>query len=185
MCLERLHCLCEKNFLKKCMLSACLLITKDHRRKALKFIGLPCPVEIDFEPKDLIVWLRSAKTPVCGEGLADEGFENCDRCFAHLNRVRCPRVLRSRDVKQHDVAELITKGNYCKLRHTSEVAFSFFECVDAVKDFVPQENISALPFALEWGHAHINLQQPLRKPGKNSGLASTYWVTRKTNIYNF
>ena len=83
----------------------------------MKFLGLPCPVEIDFEPKELIFWLRPTKTPVHGEGLADKGFKNCDRYFANLNRVRCPRMLRNREVKQCNVIELMTKDKHCKLRH--------------------------------------------------------------------
>ena len=124
-------------------------MAKYYRRKILKFLSLPCPVEIDLETKDLIVWLRSAKIPVYGEDLADKSFENCNRYFMHLNRVRYSRVLRSRDIKQYNVVELKIKGNYYKLRYISEVAFSFIKCVDAVEDFFPQENISVLPFALE------------------------------------
>ena len=158
------------------MLSAYLLITKDYRRSLMKHLGLPCNHEGTKQLKEQNVWLRSAKIPIYGEGLADKGFENCDRYFAHFNRVRCPRVLRSRNVKQYDVLELITKGKHCKLRHASEVAFSFFENVDALKDFVTKENISIMPFALEWGYALINLQKPLRKPGINSGIPLNYWM---------
>ena len=51
----------------------------------------------------------------------------------------------------------------------------FLENLDAVKDAVSRESIGMLPFALEWGHALINLQQPLRKPGINSGLPMDSW----------
>ena len=157
------------------MLSACLLMTKDFRISALKHLGLSDGLNVNFTSTPTNMWLRSAKTPIYGEGLADKGFENCDRYFGHFNRVRCPRALRSRNIKQCDVVELITNGKYCNLRHTSEVAFSFFENVDALKDYITKENISIIPFALEWGCALINLQQPLRKPGKNSDIPSNYW----------
>ena len=78
-------------------------------------------------------------------------------------------------MKQYDVIELVTKVDYCQLRYTSEVNFSFFENVDAAKDIVPFENISLLPFAFEWGCELINLQQPLWKPGTRSGLPIGYW----------
>ena len=121
------------------------------------------------------IWLRSAKLTPDGEGLADKGFEYVDRCFAWFNRVRCPRVLRSRKVKQYDVIELASKADYCNLRCTSEVVFSFLENIDALKDVVPYHNIKITPCALEWVHGSINLQQPLRKPGDNSGIPSVYW----------
>ena len=54
--------------------------------------------------------------------------------------------------KQHDVAELITKGKHYKLRCTSKVSFSMFENSDAVKDVVTRENTSVVSFALEWVH---------------------------------
>ena len=39
-CLERLHQLHEEKKIKKCMLSACLHMTKDFRQHVLKYIGL-------------------------------------------------------------------------------------------------------------------------------------------------
>ena len=125
----------------------------------------------DHEPT---IWLRSANLPQDGEGLANKGFECVNRCFAWFNRARCPRVLRSRKVKQYDVIELASKADYCNLRCTSEVVFSFLENIDALKDVVPYHNIKIMPHALEWGCGSINLQQPLRKPGDNSGIPSVY-----------
>ena len=79
-------------------------------------------------------------------------------------------------MKQCDDVELLTKGEYCRLQCASEVNFSFFENVDAVKDYAPRENIETLRHAIECGHALVNSQQPLRKPGVNSGLPLCYWV---------
>ena len=102
--------------------------------------------------------MRSAKLQFDGEGLADKGFENADRHFSHFNRVRYPRILRNRNVKQCDVVELLSKEDYCKLRCTSEVDFTLFKNVDVVKDCVPIENISQLPHAVKWACGHVNLQ---------------------------
>ena len=152
------------------MLSVRTHISKECRTNVLKNLGLckySSQEEIIEKP---VIWLRSAKMPFDGEGLGDKGFEFTDRIFAWFNQVRTPRVLRKRDVKQHDIPELVDKNLFCKGRHTIEVAFSFLENVDSLKDTVPFENVSMLPHALEWGHAIINLNMPLRTPGSKSGL---------------
>ena len=61
-------------------------------------------------------------------------------------------------MKQYDVIEVLTKGEYCRLQYASEVNFSFFENVDTVKDYVPRENIEMLSHAIECRHALLNLQ---------------------------
>ena len=89
--------------------------------------------------------------------------------------MRTPRVLGKRDVKQHDVPELVDKNLFCKGRCTIEVAFSFLEHVDSLEDTVTFENMSLLTHALEWGHAIMNLNRPLRTPGSKSGLPNMCW----------
>lgn len=173
--LERLHVMHENKKLKKCTISAYLFMTKEYRNNALNYLGLSNEIKLPLNVTEPTIWLRSAKVPFNGECLADKGFENTDRLFAHFNRVRCPRILRNREAKQYDVIELLSKGAHCRLRCASEVNFSFFENVDAVKDFVPIENIWLLPHAIECGCALVNLQQPLRKPGNDSGLSIDYW----------
>ena len=57
------------------MLSTHLLITRDFRNNVMAHVGLPNTFkyfENNYEPT---MWLRSAKFPVDGEGLADKGFE--------------------------------------------------------------------------------------------------------------
>ena len=159
------------------MLSAYLHITKNYRESILEYVGISEHVRDETHEDKIIpdVWLRSAKIPADREGLGDKGFENTDKYFAWFNRIRTPRVLRKRDIKQYDPLELIQKGIYCKGRYTAEVAYSFLENMDALKDPVPYHNISILAYCLEWGHALINLQQPLRKPGSCSGLPLDYW----------
>ena len=51
----------------------------------------------------------------------------------------------------------------------------FFEQVEAVQDVMPYENIKITYYALEWGCGHVNLQGPLRKPGRNSDLSDSCW----------
>ena len=131
------------------MLSAYLRVAKCCRRNILKCLGVNCAAQLQVESFEPTIWLRSAKLPFDGEGLTDKGFENVDICFAHLNRVRCPMTLRNINVKQCDVIELISKGDCCKLRCTSEVDFTLFENVDALKDYFPIENIGQLPHDVE------------------------------------
>ena len=108
------------------MLSVFLHIIENYRLQLLKYLGLPFPNVVLEESQELKVWLRSVKLLAWGEGLADKGFENCESYFSNFNRVRCPRIVRSRDFKQCDVIELMTKGKHFELRCTSEVAFYFF-----------------------------------------------------------
>ena len=116
-----------------------------------------------------------AKIPPNLEGLADKSFERTDRYFPFFNAVHTPRVLRGRYVKQYHQDELEPKQELCTARYPNEVGFSRIVDLDILKDVVPYENFTVLPYALEWGHAHLNLGLPLRKPGKSSGLPKDYW----------
>ena len=140
------------------MLSAYLLLTREFCNSIMEYIGLRNTFTCDKIMDEPTVWLRSAKLPVYGEGLADKGFEFLDRLFVHFNQVRCPRVLRSRNVKQYDMIEIDNKADYCTLWYTSEAVFSFLENLDILKDGVPRENIHLIPYALEWSYASINLK---------------------------
>ena len=91
--LDRLDHLYEKGFLDKCMLSAYLLITRDFQNNVMAYISLPTMFMYNVNNDKPIIWLRSIKLPVDGEGLADKGFEFLDRLFTHFNQVRCSHVL--------------------------------------------------------------------------------------------
>ena len=80
-----------------------------------------------------------------------------------------------RVMKNHDVPELEIKGEFFRIRRTSESVFSFFENTDLLKYREYFHNVELISRALEWGYGEINLQKPLRKPGKNSGLTPGYW----------
>ena len=91
------------------MLSAYLFITSGCRISALTHLGIFSENNDTCDTTEPIIWLRSSKLPFNGECLADKGFQNTDRFFAYLSRVRCPRMLRNRDVKQCDVIEISCK----------------------------------------------------------------------------
>ena len=151
-------------------------LTMTYRENIFDYVGL---IKKDYDRDAIIeplnVWLISAKLPPDGEGLFDKGFDRTDRCFYFLNKVRYPRALRFRNSKQRHEDELPEKGTCCRGLHTSELAFSFLENFDRLKDGAPCHNVSLLPCIVEWGHGHLNLQRPLRSSGPNSGLPSSYW----------
>ena len=123
------------------------------------------------------IWIRLAMIPPGAEGLADKNFEKTDRFFPIFNAIQTPRVLRGRRVKQYHEDELEPKRLLCKARYANEVGLSRIVDLDILKDVVPHKNFCLFPFALEWAHAHLNLGQPFRKPGRNSGQTLDYWNT--------
>ena len=172
---EHLHCLYENKDLRKCRLSSYIHMTRSFRLEVLNHLGFSSnevSSSVDELPK---VWLRGAKLPPDWEGLADKGFQGVNRLMPNFNQVRCPKILMKRQEKQCDSEELSYKGECCRLRHTSEAVFSFFENVGMLKDGVPYHNIKLIPYALEWGCGTINLQKHLRKPGQQSGLPADHW----------
>ena len=88
-------------------------MTSEHRKNLLNYLGLGSENTDQCDTTEPIIWLRSSKLPFNGECLADKGFENTDRFCSHLNRIRYPRMLRNRDVKQCDITELLTKHEHC------------------------------------------------------------------------
>lgn len=178
---ERLHRLYESRELTKCLLSAYLHMTKEFRWECLSYMGsemTPANYErVCEDPPD--VFLRLHKITPKGEGLADKAFEKCERLFPYFNRIRCPRKLRFRKVKQYHTLELIDKRSICTGRYIVEVPFSRLLAVAGLRDVVPYENIRIVPYMLEWGHAQMNLAMPLRKPGRDCGLPVDYWAKKK------
>ena len=175
---ERLHCLYEGGELKKCVLSAYLCITKEFRWALLSHMGstmVPQGYTQNENEEVPSVYLRLHKIPPDSEGLGDKGFEHTERFFPYFNRIRCPRKLRARQVKQYDVMELLDKRSICTGRYVVEVPYSRLLNVSGLRDTVPYENLRLVPYMLEWGHAEMNLGMPLRKPGCNSGLPPDYW----------
>ena len=146
----------------------------EYRKNVLYYLGLDSGNKIRCDATEPIIWLRSTKLSFDGKYLADTGFETIDRLFTHFNRLTCPRILRNRNVKQHDVTSFLSKVECYRLRCTSQVKCSFFKIFDAVKDYVPRENMSLFMHANECGCALVNFQQPLRKAIINPGLPIDY-----------
>ena len=53
-----------------------------------------------------------------------------------------------------------------------------------LKNKVPYWKVAMLPYAHEWAHANMNLLDPIRKPGKQSVIASieNYWDKHAKNV---
>ena len=101
-------------------------MTEGYRNYLVIYLGLVSNSDPSLEITEPKVWLRLAKTPPYGEGLADKGFEYTNCFFPHFNPVHCPKILRNRTIKQCDLLELLPKGSCCRLRCTSEAINSFF-----------------------------------------------------------
>jgi hypothetical protein len=107
--------------------------------------------------------------------LADKGFVGTSRFYQNCNDVLTPPLMSGRKVKQHHQTEMGPKTRFCRQRYTSEVAYTRVTKPDSVKDVIPFENIDAFQYTSVWGAAEINLGNPLRKPGPNSGLTQDYF----------
>jgi hypothetical protein len=173
---ERLHRLFETRDLSRSILSAYLFMTREYRMDLLHWMGSSLvPQGYERLQEDRDVFLRLHKMPPKTEGLGDKGFEKTERFFPYFNKIRTPRVLRPREVKQYHEDELLAKHNMCSARYVNEVTFARLVIMDGLRDNVPYENLCLVPYMLEWGHAEMNLGKPLRKPGSNSGLPVDYW----------
>lgn len=176
---ERLDQLYESNDLTKCMLSAYLFMTRDFRWALLHYMG-SSKTPADYVQDETLpppeVYLRLYKIPPNREGLGDKGFDKIERFLPYFNRVQTPRPLRNRKVKQYDVLELLDKRSICTTRYISEVPFARLVKMVGLRDIVPYKNLCQVPYMLEWGHAEMNLGNPIRKPGRSSGLPDDYWV---------
>ena len=88
-------------------------MTREYSINILKYLNLSNEIELQLHVTELIIWLRSAKLLLNSKYLSDKGFKNSNCFFAHFNRVRCSRILRTREIKKYDVIELLTKDAYC------------------------------------------------------------------------
>ena len=168
-CHERLHRCYVDGDLSECLLSFYLECVKVNRWLLLDWLGSDL-TPLDYrgrcvEPPKIP--LRLNTIPPGMEILGDKGFDGTDRFFPSMNPVRTPLLLRSRDVKQYLSEEIFgSDGNraLCRLRYTSEVAFSRATQVDGLKDVIHYSNICILQHLHAWGHAMMNLGNPLRRP---------------------
>ena len=99
--------------------------------------------------------------------MGNKGFDGTGRLYPNWSNTRTPLVMQTRKVKEYTELELVGKQgkkDCCKLRYTSEVAYSRNKIQDRTKGVVHFQNIFLLPFMHKWGHAQTNINQPLQKP---------------------
>ena len=179
--LERLHRAYEAGDLRKCLLSYYLLVTEESRLKVLSWLGsrmTRLPPKPSAEELPLIP-LRLAKIPEDCIVLGDKGFVDSERDYPHFNDVDTPYALSEtqgcRKTAQH-IAKDRPKFN---ARFPAETDFSRITDEDSAKETIPYWMIPFLPYAHACSHGAANLDDPLRKPGRMSIVAETYWQNKK------
>ena len=175
---ERLHCYYESGKLSKNVLSAYLYMTIDNRHTLLKWMGssmIPTGTPITAECDVPLIPLRLHKIPGNIHILGDNGFRATHGDYPNSNVVHTPETMNNLPIYQYHEAEGDRKKKLCSLRWISEGVNTRLIKVDALKDKIKYQNLGIQPYAIEWGHALINLGKPFRNPGVNSGLPHNYW----------
>jgi hypothetical protein len=113
------------------------------------------------EKKLVELYAPHVKVPPGYRGLGDRGFHNTSRYYDNVNPVLTPAFLSGR--LQFTADEVQSDHATCKLRYTCEVAYSRVTNEAALKDSIPYSRFSILHHIIHWGHANINLGQPLQK----------------------
>ena len=179
---ERLHRAYEEKKLKRTILAYFLYATKEDRWKLLKWMGsdmappsVPMPSEDDLP----VIWLRLAKIPAEYEILGDKGFYKGDRMNPFVNHIRTPWKLSDKKVQQYrrSAGMIIEDRETSDTRVVVEDDYERYRNERILKGTVPYWVLAMLPYAHEWGHAMMNLAEPMRRPGKNSAVANIrgYW----------
>ncbi|EJK63993.1 hypothetical protein THAOC_15319 [Thalassiosira oceanica] len=179
---QRLHLAYEAEKLKKTSLAYFLLFTKKDRLRLLKWLGsslapasLPMPSERDLP----VLPLGLAKIPPEFCVLGDKGFHKTTRLNPNLNLSKTPWKLSDEKVKDFRRGQdMITDDRATSdTRAVAENNYERFRNDVILKNKVPYWKIAMLPYAMEWGHANMNLQDPIRRPGKQSLVAgvANYW----------
>lgn len=173
---ERLHCLYENKTLSKNVLSAYLHMTRGHRQVMLTWMGSSLfPDSTMPEEKDVpAIPLRLYKIPSNRHVLGDKGFRASHGDYPNANVVHTPETMNNLPIYQYHEAEGDRKKKLCSLHWISEGVNTRLIKLDALKDKIPYSNLSIQPYAIEWGHALINLGKPFRRPGVNCGLPANY-----------
>jgi hypothetical protein len=92
--------------------------------------------------------------------LADRGFRGTAMYYPNLNAQLTPHFLSGR--LQFTSEEVASDYDLCKLRYTCEVIFSRVTNVKGLRDVIPYSRFAHVSDMLHWGHARINLGQPLQ-----------------------
>ena len=163
-----------------------LLATKDDRYKVLKWLGsdlAPSNINMPTESELPDIWLRLAKIPAGYEILGDKGFYKADRLNTNVNHVRTPWKLSDKKVQQYRRSG----GMIYEDRETSDTRvvveddYERYRNEKMLKGTVPYWVVAMLPYVHEWGHANMNILEPMRRPGKKSAIADRrdYWDKHK------
>ena len=67
--------------------------------KILKYLGLNIDDNSDCDENPPKIWLRCAKLPPYGEGLAEKDYQGADQLCPTHNQFRCPKILSNRNFK--------------------------------------------------------------------------------------
>ena len=127
------------------------------------------------------------KIPSDVDGGGDKGFNASHGDCPKHNTVHAPTVMGHLPIYQHHESHVREKSDFCVLRWTSESAKTRLANLDSLKDVISHWNVAIQPFAVEWGHAMVNLGNPLRMPGSESGVDRDYfdvWTMRITENDN-
>jgi hypothetical protein len=110
---------------------------------------------------------RLAKCPRGWVMLADRGFHGTAHYYPNFNAQLTPCFLSKRS--QFDTEDVMRDYEICRLRYTCEVAFSRLNAQECTRDVIPFKYFSVLKHMIDWGHANMNLRNPLQKPGSKPG----------------
>lgn len=173
---ERLHRAYESETLSKTCLSMYLKITSTERQQYLQWLGsnLVEPRSLDISDLPRLP-LRLNKIPGDVDGCGDKGFYASHNDYPNCNAVHTPDLMSNLPVYQYHENAVGSKRGLCKLRWTSESANTRIIQPDASKDVIEYRNFAIQPFVVEWGHALVNLGNPCRKPGRDSGIPDDYF----------
>lgn len=177
---ERLHRAYEDKKMTKTILSYYLLEMKSDRHKILKWLGSDLVPDVHMPKEEDLpdIWLRLAKIPPDWDVLGDKGFYKSDRYYPHLNKVRTPWKLNDKKVQQYrrSAGMIVEDRETSDTRVVVEDDYERYRNEKILKGPVQYWQLALLPYAHEWGHATMNLSEPMRRPGEKSSIAnSDYW----------
>lgn len=96
-----------------------------------------------------------------------------------VNHIRTPWKLSDKKVQQYrrSAGMIIEDRETSDTRVVVEDDYERYRNERILKGTVPYWVLAMVPYAHEWGHAMMNLAEPMRRPGKNSAVANIrgYW----------
>ena len=164
---RRLHMKFRGGSLRKNIMSFYLDSTRKYRNDLINFIqSLQKAIKNGSKHpnKPFIVPSRLGKIPKGWKILADRGFAKDGILYPFLNEILFPHFIDKR--QQFEAEEITIDRKICELRYTCEVCFSRVTNISALRGVIPYRLFQYVPHMINWGHANINLGQPLQKPKK-------------------